>query len=113
MEFGFLSKKKFFGILVEKFVLTIARFSSKGEFTFCIITGLKDSLLKTVLRKKKKNLVKYWYSLQHILNSYYSVVSGCPLGPVALMGWLPLWAGCPYGLVALVGGYVLRVGGPG
>ena len=72
--------------------------------------SFKDSIEK---ERKKKFLVKYQYSLQHILNSHYSVVSSCPLGPVALMGWLPLWAGCPYGLVALVGGYVLRVGGPG
>ena len=47
--------------------------------------------------KEENFLDKYWYSLQHIFYSHCNVVSGCPLGPVALMGWLPFWA------VALMG----------
>ena len=59
--------------------------------------GLKGSLFKTVLRKRKEFFGQIPVQFITHFYSYYSVVSGFPLGPVALVGWLPLWA------VALMG----------
>ena len=80
---------------------------------FCIIAGLEDFLLETVLRKRKT----FWTNTGTVYNTFYKQSlqrsvrlpfrAGCPYGLVALVG------SCPYGLVALVGGNVLRVGGPG
>ena len=109
--FGFLSKNSFLDTGGAKLFYQLRGFERK--IYFCIITGLEDFLLETVLRKRKTFWTNTGTVYNTSLNSHCNAVSGCPLGPVALMGWLPLWAGCPYGLVALVGGYVLRVGGPG